>query len=170
MSEGHSSPYTDGLPVAPTSESAAQVLPAPPERVALGLLTSLVAVVVGVVLTVVIWRAGYVASITSLVIAAGAVYGYSLAAGTAPRKGLIPVVLIVALGVVLSFFAVVASDLVDAYDQMGIAKTGISQADFIRDNIFNSELLRRYSEDMGMFLLFAVLGVFGTLRSLFKQG
>src|SRR5262245_22069592 len=82
---------------------------APQERVALGLLAALVAVVVGVVLTVVIWRAGYIASITSLVIAIGAVYLYTLAAGSPPRRGLAPVIIFVLLGVVLSFFAVVAS-------------------------------------------------------------
>jgi hypothetical protein len=166
MSDGQSSPYTQGLPVAPPSDSGPA---AKPERVGLGLLASLAAVIIGVAVTVLLWRAGYIASITSLVIAAGAVYLYSLAAGAAPRKGLIPLILVVALGVVASFFAIVASDLVDAYAQLGLSESGVSRMDFISDNIFNAELLGEYSSDMGMFALFAVLGVFGTVRRLFAR-
>jgi hypothetical protein len=121
-----------------------------------GLLASLAAAIIGVAVTVLVWRAGYIASITSLVIAAGAVYLYSLAAGSTPRKGLIPLILVV-------------TDLVDAYPQLGLSESGLSRMDFISDNIFNTELLGEYSSDMGMFALFAVLGVFGTVRRLFAQ-
>jgi hypothetical protein len=158
-------------PGQPESEQAegTAIEAVPRERVALGLLAALVAVAVGVVLTVVIWRAGYIASITSLAIAIGAVYLYSLAAGSPPRKGLAPVILIVLLGVVLSFFAVVASDLLDAYDKLGLTASGVSQSDFVRDNIFNAELLKEYGQDMVMFAVFAALGVFGTMRRLVAQ-
>jgi hypothetical protein len=142
----------------------------PRERVGLGLLAALVAVFIGVVLTVVVWRAGYIASITSLVIAAGAIWVYSLVAGSAPRRGLIPLILLVVVGVVASFFAVIGSDLVAAYDQLGVDGTGVSRTQFVINNIFDAELLRRYSHDMGLFALFAVLGVFGTLRRLFARG
>src|SRR3954466_4401920 len=81
------------------------------ERVALGLLAALVAVVAGVVLTVVIWRAGYVAAITSLVIALGAAWLYTWAAGAPPKRGLPALVVLIILGVAVAFFAVVASDL-----------------------------------------------------------
>ena len=149
------------------AESAAPAASVEPqERVVLGLLASLAAVLVGAVLTVVIWRAGYIASITSFVIAAGAVYLYSRVAGTAPRKGLVPLILVVALGVVVSFFAVVGSDLIDAYDQLGLAGSGLSKSDFVSDNLFNADLLGEYGKDMAMFAVFAVLGVFGTLRRL----
>jgi hypothetical protein len=140
--------------------------PAPSERVALGLLASLLAVVAGVVLTVVIWRAGYIASITSFVIAIGAVYLYTAAAGAPPRKGLVPVILVVALGVVASFFAVVVSDLLDAYDNLGLEVQGFDKQDFVLDNVFNGDLLAEYGKDMAMFAVFAVLGVFSTLRRL----
>lgn len=141
---------------------------APPERVALGLLASLLAVVGGVVLTVVIWRAGYIASITSFVIAIGAVYLYTAAAGSPPRKGLVPVVLVIALGVVASFFAIVVSDLLDAYDLYATdaQALGIDKRQFVMDNVFDTELLAEYGKDLGMFVLFAVLGIFSTLRRL----
>jgi len=68
------------------------------------------AVVAGIVLTVVIWRLGFIASITSFALAGGAVFLYDKGAGTVPRKGLIPLVLLILAGVVASFFAVIGSD------------------------------------------------------------
>jgi uncharacterized membrane protein (DUF485 family) len=144
---------------------------APPvhtERVALGLLAALGAVVGGAVITVLIWRAGYVASITSLVIAFGATWLYTAAAGGPPRRGLIPLIVVILVGVVLSFFAVVASDLVDAYDQAvvaGLVPT-ISKSEFVRRGLTDSEILSEYGKDMALFGLFAVLGIFGTVRRL----
>jgi len=147
----------------------------PVERVGLGLLAALGAVVAGIVLTVVIWRAGYVASITSLAIAAGAIFLYAKVAGTRPRLGLIPLVVLILAGVVGSFFAVVASDLSDAYDVL-IAQASevdralaMSKSEFIRENLFNGELLGSYGKDMALFGVFAVLGIFGTLRRLFSN-
>ena len=156
-------PEQAALPAQPTTQPEV-----PEERVALGLMASLIAVVAGVVVTVVIWRAGYIASITSFVIAIGAVYLYTAAAGAPPRKGLVPVILVVALGVVASFFAVVVSDLMDAYDALGIEVQvpGLTKQEFVMDNVFNGDLLAEYGKDLAMFALFAVLGVFGTIRRL----
>lgn len=162
-------PSEPGPGDAPATAGSPDGAPAgPQERVGLGLLASLLAVVAGVVLTVVVWRAGYIASITSFVIAIGAVYLYTAAAGSPPRKGLVPVILVVALGVVASFFAVVVSDLLDAYDTLGIEVQlpGLSKQEFVMDNVFNADLLAEYGKDMAMFGLFAVLGVFGTVRRL----
>jgi len=167
-------PHTSGLPSYP----AAPVVPAGPppvERVGLGLLGALGAVVAGIVLTVVIWRAGYIASVTGFAMAAGAVWLYVLLAGARPRKGLIPLVLLVILGVVVSFFAVVASDLGDVYNTL-IAQTSEldramapSKTDFIKDNLFRGEVLSSYGKDIAMFGGFAALGIFGTLRRLFAS-
>ena len=138
------------------------------ERVALGLLAALGAVVGGAVLTVVIWRAGYVASITSLVIAFGATWLYTAAAGSQPRRGLVPLIVLILVGVLLSFFAVVASDLVEAYDQgvaAGLVPT-MSRTEFVRRGLTDSEILSAYGKDMALFGLFAALGIFGTVRRL----
>jgi len=142
--------------------------PRPTERVALGLLAALGAVAVGVVLTVVIWRAGFVASITSLVIAAGATLLYTRVAGTVPRRGLIPLIALIVVGVVVSFFAVVASDLIDIYDKAvssGLTPT-VSKSTFVRKGLTDSEVLSDYGKDMAWFALFAALGIFGTMRRL----
>ena len=143
-------------------------LPRPTERVALGLLAALGAVAVGVVLTVVIWRAGYVASLTSLVIAVGATMLYTRVAGTNPRRGLIPLIALILIGVAASFFAVVASDLIEAYDQgvsAGLTPT-MGKGEFVRTGLTDSEVLSEYGKDMAWFGLFAVLGIFGTVRRL----
>lgn len=146
----------------------AEVTPARTERVALGLLAALAAVVVGIVLTVLLWRAGYIASITSLVIAIGATWLYTRAAGSNPRRGLIPLIALILLGVVISFFAVVASDLIEAYDDAvasGLVPT-VGKSEFVRRGLTDSEVLSEYGKDMAMFGVFAVLGIFGTLRRL----
>ena len=138
------------------------------ERVAVGLLAALSAVVVGIVLTVVLWRAGYIASITSLIIAIGATWLYTRAAGSDPRRGLIPLIALILLGVVISFFAVVASDLIEAYDDAvasGLVPT-IGKSEFVRRGLTDGDVLSEYGKDMAMFGLFAVLGIFGTVRRL----
>ena len=141
------------------------------ERVLLGLLASLLAVVGGVVLTVVIWRAGYVAAFTSFVIAIGAVWLYSLAAGRPPKRGLIPLVAIILVGVVLSFFAVVASDLTELYDELlasGLTST-VSKSEFVRRGLTDTDVLSEYGKDMALFGLFAALGIFSTVRLLVSR-
>lgn len=143
-----------------------QMVQEPRERVGLGLLAALVAVVVGAVLTVVLWRLGFIASITSFAIAFGAIWLYSLVSGSVPRKGLGPLIALILAGVVLSFFAVVASDLSEAYDKLIAGHFDVSRRQFISDNIFDGEVLSSYSKDMAMFGVFAVLGIFSTLRRL----
>jgi hypothetical protein len=143
----------------------------PQERVLLGLLLSLVAVLGGVVLAVAIWRAGYIAGISSLVISGGGVALYRFGAGTPPRRGLIPLIGLVVLGVVASFFAVVGSDLYDLWDLLAgpsadSAYSVPSRGAFIRDNITNGDVLSEYGTDGALFALFALVGVYGTLRRL----
>ena len=151
-----------------------QVLPTdgiavpPSERVALGLLAALGAVLGGVVLTVVIWRAGFIASITSFAIAIGAAWLYTVAAGRPPKRGLIPLIVLILVGVTASFFAVVASDLMEVYDDAvasGLVPT-IGKSEFVRRGLTDGDVLSEYGKDMAMFGLFAVLGIFGTVRRL----
>jgi len=149
------------------SAGVASGVPAEPrERVGMGLLAALVAAIGGVVLTVVVWRLGYVASITSLVLAVGATLLYTKVAGAAPSKGLLPLIGIILAGVVASFFAVVASDAWTVFDDENLGAVGASRMSFISDVIFNAEVLKGYGKDMAMFFVFAVLGIFSTLRRL----
>ena len=43
---------------------------------------------------------------------------------------------------------------------------GLTKQEFVMDNVFNGDLLAEYGKDLAMFALFAVLGVFGTVRRL----
>lgn len=62
-----------------------------------------------------VWNFGFIASITSFVMAAGAVFLYGLAAGAPARKGVVPLVLLVVAGVVATFFLLVGWDAARAY-------------------------------------------------------
>jgi len=73
---------------------------------------------------------------------------------------------IIIVGVVVCFFGVIASDAWDAYDDLPMLE---SRTSFISNNIFRGEVIKEYSKDMAMFGLFAVLGVFGTMRQLFAS-
>lgn len=155
----------------PTESPQAEAEPATPypltatEDVLRGLIFAFGGVLAGVVATVVIWRFGYIASITSFVMAALAAFLYAKGAGASPRKGALPLVLLILVGVVASFFAVVASDAWDAYDKV-VGSGAISRFGFLRTVMFDPEVLKSYGKDMAMFALFAVLGMFGIIRQL----
>jgi hypothetical protein len=138
------------------------------EMIARGLVFSLAAVLGGIALTVVIWRLGFIASITSFALAAGAVFLYVRGAGSVPRKGLAPLVLLILAGVVASFFAVIASDAWDAYDKFVVPGTQ-TRWDFLTDNVFRGEVISSYGKDMAMFGVFAVLGIFSIMRRLMSR-
>jgi hypothetical protein len=144
---------------------AVQVSPPPPEFVARGLIWATGAVVVGVVLTIILWRVGFIASITSFILAAGAGFLYMKGAGAPPRRGVVPLVLLILVGVAIGFFGVIASDAWDAYDKLGLAGTQ-SRMSFIGDNVFRGEVIKSYGGDMAMYFVFAALGIFSTLRRL----
>lgn len=149
-------------------EPAAAPVLEPQERVGLGLLAASAAVIGGVALTVVIWRAGYIAAITSLVIAFGAAYLYEMAAGRSPRKGLVPLLVLIVVGVVVSFFSIVASDAWDAYDEIGVqAATGMGRFEFIRRAMVEPEILQEYGKDTALFIVLAIVGIIGVGRRMF---
>ena len=75
------------------------------------------------------------------------------------------------MSIVASFFAIVASDLVDYYGTPSGQLLGYpSEYEFVKGNIFNSDVLSTYGTDMLMFVLFAALGIFGTLRRMATVG
>jgi hypothetical protein len=137
------------------------------EAVGRGLLFSLVAIPVGVAAAVLIWQLGFIASITSFAIAAGAAWLYSRGAGTAPRAGLVPLIAVILTGVALSFLAIVAADLVSYYNTPEGAALGWPSASaFVMAHLFDPEVLGSYGTDLAMFGVFAALGIFGTVRRL----
>lgn len=141
------------------------------ELVSRGILFSVGAIPVGMAAAVLIWKLGFLGSISSFVLAAGAAFLYTKGAGAPPRKGLVPLILVVLIGVAASFFAIVASDLVDYFGTPDGQALGYPSAfEFVQANIYNLDVLKTYGSDLAMFVLFAALGIFGTLRQLARAG
>lgn len=139
----------------------------PVEIVPRGILFSLAAIPLGMAASVLIWKLGFIASITSFLIAGVAGWLYVRGAGAAPRKGWLPLLAVIVGGVAASFFAIVAADLVEAYNTPeGQAAGYPSVVEFVSANLFYGEVLKSYGTDLVMFLAFAALGVFGTVRRL----
>ena len=154
------------------AESTAQSPVAPArERVGLGLLGALVGVLAGAALSVVVWELGFIASITSFVLAAAAVFLYGVLAGSAPRRGLIPLVLLIVLGVVGTFFVLVGWDAAAAYDDLTaqFGPSEMSKREFVTSSITDTEVLGAYAKDMALFFGFALLGIWTTLRGLLTR-
>jgi hypothetical protein len=141
----------------------------PQERVARGLAAAFVALLVGAGLTLAIWNFGFIASITSFVMAAGATFLYGLAAGAPPRRGVVPLVVLVVLGVVATFFLLVAWDAAQAYDELVLdipdGQVAVGKGEFVRTAMFDGEVLKSYGKDMAFFFGFAVLGMWTTLKN-----
>ena len=152
-------------PAYPTSLSDPAEPPEPTEFVARGLLSALVAIAGGIVVTVLIWRIGSIASVTGFIVAVGAVYLYSKGAGAQPRKGLVPLITLIVIGVIATFFAVMVSDAWDVYGNAAL-RGGEGRLGFIEDNIFRGDVVRSHGQDMAMFAVFAVLGIFSPLHRL----
>ena len=155
--------------VGPFDASGLYAQARPVEIVSRGILFSLAAVPLGMAVAVLIWELGFVASISSFVIAGAAAALYTKGATRTPNRGLVPLVLVVLGGVALSFFAVVAADLVDFYNTPQGQSLGYpSVVDFVSANLFTGNVLSGYGSQAVMFVLFAALGVFCTVRRLVR--
>jgi hypothetical protein len=152
-------PATDPVPAA----AAVEIVPR-------GLLWSLAAIPLGMLTSVLIWKLGYIASISSFLIAGLATWLYTQGARAVPRRGLVPLVGVIVAGVVLSFLAIVAADIVEYHGTPEGQALGYPSAlDMVAANLFDPKVLGSYGSDLVMFVLFAALGVFGTLRRLMRS-
>lgn len=148
-----------------TPEGLVPVPALPPERVGHGALLALLAIPVGVVLTAVVWKLGFVASISGIVVSAGAAVLYARGSGGRLRKG-VPVVLAVAVvGIAASFFAAVAVDLYGIFPQLDpdVAAAYPSRGSFVADNLFYPPVLKEYVRTGVLLVVFGVVGAFGTI-------
>ncbi|GAA3562989.1 hypothetical protein GCM10022197_18160 [Microlunatus spumicola] len=154
-----------------TSEGLVSTPVLPPERVGHGALLALVAIPVGVVLSALIWKLGFVASLSGVVVAAGASVLYARGSGGRIKKGIPVIALIVAVGIAGSFFAAVAVDLYDVFPQLDpeISSSYAGRGAFVADNLFYGPVLKEYSRTIFLFVLFGVLGGFGTIVRLLRM-
>jgi hypothetical protein len=162
-------PASTPVDVGPRTDAAVpgMGLPQQVEIVPRGVLFSLAAIPLGMGASVLIWKMGFIASITSFLLAGVAGWLYVKGAGAAPRKGWLPLLAVILVGVGASFLAIVGADLVEYYNTSEGQSLGYPSAlSFVSANLFNSDLLKSYGSDLAMFLVFAALGVFGTVRRL----
>lgn len=140
------------------------------ENVGRGLLFAAGAIPIAAAVAAVIAGVGFIASIASFVLAALAVSLYGKGSGGVIRKGIPGIIGLIVVGVVVAFFAGFAVDLAQTYAAQGLTEQEFgTRGQFILANLFNTEVLTADARNIGLFLLFAALGTFGTLRRLASQ-
>ncbi len=134
---------------------------------------SLAVIPVGVIIWVALWNAGFIASIVSFGVALGAVWLYRLGSRGArvTRGAFWALIAVVVVTVALSFLAGIYSDLVAvAAVTWNQALTSPAFWATFWDNIFNNaHLWEVYAPQLGLAVLFAALGCFGTIRRLARE-
>ena len=144
------------VPTTATKAAPAEAGHGRSERVLPGLMAATLVIPVGMLVAATVWELGFVASLSSFLVAIGAVWAYTRAAGAAPRKGALPLVFVIGLGVVASFLACLAIDLNAIYGAVG---AGSGRVAFITDNLFSVTFLRPYLFEALLFAAFGALGV-----------
>jgi hypothetical protein len=140
-----------------------------------GLSLALLSIPVGIVLWVILWNFGFIASIVSFAIAWLAVYLYKLGAKKEVGRRAAPYLLaIVLVGIILAFLSGVALDALKFY----VEGTDLSELDalftadywsfFFANILTNGELWSSYAVDIIVSIAFGILGCFSIFRSLFS--
>ncbi|GAB2465123.1 hypothetical protein HD599_000102 [Conyzicola lurida] len=145
----------------------------PVENVARGTVFSLLAIPVGIVAWVVLWRFGFVASIVGFGVAFLAIALYRFGAGVLGRQGAVRVAIVTIVTLLLAFAAGVVSDVLDFWT----AQTGQDVFSSLVSPEFWTQLQQilsipgvagSYLPNFGLALLFGALGCFQLLRSAFR--
>ncbi len=151
-------PPANGAPAAVASPGA--------ERVGRGLAAAILGIVAGLILTIVVWQFGFVASITTFVMAWLTVWLYSRAAGSPPKRGIPGLIALIVVGVLLCAVGVIASDAMSTFSAQA---PDLPFGTLLRISIqaaLDPSVWSAYGGYLLMFLLFAALGVYSTLRTL----
>jgi len=134
--------------------------------VARGVLFSLLGVVAGIIVTVILWQFGFVASITSFLMAWLTLWLYIKGAKAAPHKGIPAVIAVILIGAVLCLVGAIVSDAYVAFSQQ---YSGMSVGDLLGASfgvLGDPEVWSAYGINIVIFIVFAALGIFSTLRRL----
>lgn len=142
----------------------------PSEIVGRGLLFSLGGIVAGVVLTGLIWKVGFVASIAGYLMAMACVKLYEFGAGGLPRRGAFPLIGVTVVGALLCMLAVVGIDANQYYSEnVAGSFDAVSRSAFIRSATTDPTVLKAYLSTFAMMALFTALGIFSTLRNIMRN-
>ena len=156
------------------SETPAAASPSlPSENVQRGTLVALLIIPAGIIVWVLLWRFGFIASIVAFGISLGALWLYRFGSGgRISRTGAIRVTIITIAALALSFFAGLVSDVVPLYaSQRNIdVVSALTSSEFW--TFFNHALSNNIGNVAVPLLLaavFGVLGCFSVLRTAYRQ-
>ena len=153
-----------GGPAAPAMATGYGAAKPRTENVGRGLLMALVAVIGGCVLSAVVYHLGFVASIGSLAMGGAGIWLYAKGAGTPPRKGAVPLVVLLVAGILLAWVASLATELYLLYvDRTGTSDGALA---FAVSGALSLDLFTLTIKDFLIFVGFGVLGIFGVARQL----
>ncbi|HEX7834002.1 MAG TPA: hypothetical protein VF479_00875 [Pseudolysinimonas sp.] len=145
----------------------------PSENVPRGTLLALLIIPAGIIVWVIVWGLGFIASIVALGIAIGALWLYRLGSGgRISRAGAVRVTVITVVALLLAFWAGLVSDALPFYaSQRNIDYiSALTSGDFW--SLFNHAVANNFGEVAGQFaiaLAFGALGCFSVLRTAFVQ-
>ena len=156
---------------------AGQTLPTAPvptqsEQVIRGILLALVVIPVGVVVWVLLWRIGFIASIVSFGVAWGALKLYRIGSGTKVSRGAFWALIgIIVVTIALSFLAAIASDLITVTGlTFGQAMTSDRFWSAYWNNVFdNPKLWATYAPQLLFAVAFAALGCYRTVIRMARE-
>jgi hypothetical protein len=145
----------------------------PPESIGRGTVFALIALPVGVVLWLLVWSFGFIASIVAFVVAIAAAYFYRLGSGGRIGKlGGWIVTGVTAVTLLVAWFAGLALSVVQALSE----QTGMTWMDSFASPYFSEVYSLVLADPDGelvgdalLTILFGALGAFSVLRSVFKQ-
>jgi len=144
--------------------------PAPAtEKVGTGLVFAVLGVVLGVALTIIVWQIGIIASITAFVMAWASVRLYARGAGAPPARGIPGLIALIIIGVLLCAVGIIASD---AWRVLSTQVPDLPLSTLLSESIraaLDPNVWTQYGVNLLMFLAFAGLGVFSTLRTLGRR-
>lgn len=156
-------------PVLPVEDEVDDEAPAAPqEHVGAGLARAALALPFGIIVAGAIWQFGYVASASALGLALAAAWLYAKGAGRSARRGALPLIALIAVGVALSLLACIALDVNSIYTAAA-TPAWPSRLGFLGQMATSPDFLAAYSRDALTFAAFGGLGalsvVFGMARS-----
>jgi len=125
-------------------------------------------VLLGVILNVALWQGGYIASIASFVMAWACLWLYTKGAGRPPHKGLLPIIGLIAAGVIISLLAVFTSDAIRLTSEYLDSPSLSDYLNVIGKVLTNPKVWIQNIATVFMFFLFAALGSVGTIVRLAK--
>jgi hypothetical protein len=135
--------------------------------------------VVGIALWVLLWQAGFIASLATFALAWLTVWLYKKGAGGIDRTGLYVILPYILVGFALSILAGMVSDLLSAAIQdsevaRAMGRWELLNTDgfwqYVRDNLSYGPFWKEYTTDILISVALGGLGVYGTIKDVLMHG